>query len=187
MESRKFKFGTPIPVVVNIINEGHDKNPGAVVTLFINDQQIGSRKTGSIGPKQTKQVEFSLTLTRRQSENIHVRATIASSETYISSLTDVKNIQLSYVYEPQGDIGILYATVPPVHQWIAFQAYNKLLPSGNLKNELSGYLPTSSSDANYSSTWSPPSGWSDDPDSPYDPSTALIEGACEEDGYDPFG
>jgi len=75
---------------------------------------------------------------------------------------------------------MLYEVEPPVHQWIAFQAYNKL-PSGSLKDELSGYLPTSTTSLYYSETWSAPSGWSNNGTTPYESTTALIEGAWEED------
>jgi hypothetical protein len=115
-----------------------------------------------------------------------VKATIASSETLTSSLADVKNVQLNYVYEPQGDIGILYVTEPPVHQWIAFQAYNKL-ESGLLKTEIALYLPTSSSSSYYSSTFDAPSGWKLNDNAWYEVNKALIEGVCEEDAYGVIG
>lgn len=77
------------------------------------------------------------------------------------------------------DIGPLYDDVPPVHGWIALQAYNKLASAP--KTEIGLYLPTSSSSWYYSSTFSAPSGWSNDPDAHYSDSEALIEGAWEED------
>lgn len=41
------------------------------------------------------------------------------------------------------DVYTLYWTKPPTHQWIAFQAYNKL-STGSLKTEIGNYLPTTS-------------------------------------------
>jgi hypothetical protein len=85
-----------------------------------------------------------------------------------------------------GDILPTYAVQPPAHQWIAFQAYNKL-PAGPLKSELAAYLPTDPASAYYASSWSPSSAWTANDNSWAAASEALLEGVVEEDAYDPFG
>ena len=85
----------------------------------------------------------------------------------------------TYDVQEQDGIIILYSVNTPVHQWIAFQAYNKL-PSSDLKNEIAGYLPTTSS-SDYYSLGFKTSEWSLNSNSAYPSSTALIEGAWEED------
>jgi len=81
-------------------------------------------------------------------------------------------------------IGPLYAVEPPVHQWIALQAYNALMDGTPMKTEIGDYLPTNADDPHYSSNFSYSSNWSSDDDDYYDSATALIEGACEEDKGD---
>jgi hypothetical protein len=75
----------------------------------------------------------------------------------------------------------------PVHQWIAFQAYNMLLKykfNTTATKEISDYLPTLSTSEYYSPDFST-SGWYDfNRNEPYSKSTALIEGAWEEDNWE---
>jgi hypothetical protein len=73
----------------------------------------------------------------------------------------------------------------PVHQWIALQAYLKL-PTGDLKTELTAFMPTDPSSSNYSSPFTPPDGWRSNEDAPYIQSTSLIEGTWEEDNGEFF-
>ncbi|MFH0844638.1 MAG: S8 family serine peptidase, partial [Pseudomonadota bacterium] len=80
-----------------------------------------------------------------------------------------------------GEFYILYKNTPPVHQWIGLQAY-KMLPYGDLKQELSKYLPTSDSSDYYATNFIVPPGWRESDNAPYlDSDTALIEGMWEED------
>lgn len=71
----------------------------------------------------------------------------------------------------------------PVHGWIALQAY-LLLPAGQLKQELSSYLPTDPTNSCYAQSFTSLPGWgiSLDQVDPNSSGTALIEGAWEEDG-----
>ncbi len=74
----------------------------------------------------------------------------------------------------------------PIHQWIVLQAFNKL-PESQLKDEIKDYLPLDENSEYYSddkksvNKFSPPDGWNDSYDDPYEKMTALIEGAYEED------
>ncbi|MDU0460705.1 MAG: S8 family serine peptidase, partial [Geobacteraceae bacterium] len=95
-----------------------------------------------------------------------------------------------YSVRTNGNLHTMYPEIPPVHGWIAYQAY-KLLPDSPLKQELANYinLPTGDEDNYLSSSFNPDSvGWNDK-DNAY-PScqnanspcfTALLEGAWEED------
>jgi len=78
-----------------------------------------------------------------------------------------------------------YGVEPPTHQWIALQAYRKLLADRGaadpLVAELSGHLPTAEGNPHYSGAFNYSANWSANQDAPYDSATALIEGACEED------
>ncbi len=80
-----------------------------------------------------------------------------------------------------GKLYVLYATEPPVHQWIALQAY-KLTQKTSLKNEIGKFLDTSTGSLLYSPNFNPNNyGWNNNTNLPTNTNTALIEGTWEED------
>lgn len=98
-----------------------------------------------------------------------------------------------------GDFCLAYNVEPPVHQWIALQAYLKIADDpdnyAELVSEMQDYLPADPCadycDLNFeAATFSPPCGWNIYNNSPapdgYPSLTALIEGTWEEDMGETF-
>ena len=180
VEPTQFKVGDRVHVFVKIVNRGKIIENNVSVNLTVPSQGIDMAKNiAAIAPGEIVEVDFACIIGKRKSELIEVSALVETiaKEKRIRSKT--KKVKYNYIYEADGDVGILYKVDQPVHQWIAFQAYKKL-PEGPLKNEMSEYLPTSSSDSYYSPGFDT-SGWTNNYDSFYISSLALIEGAWEED------
>jgi len=182
MEPMVFEKGKPTYVVANIENTGTHKSEKCDVFL---DEIIGEEKK-KIGTKKDVAVIDKLKVIfdwkpEKIEESIKFEISVYSEDD-TNSKNNSKATHIFKIKEEDG-LYILYAVEPPVHQWIALQAYNKL-PSGPLKDEIINYLPTSSSSTYYSNNFSPPSGWDSNNNAHYTSSTALIEGAWEEDNDD---
>ena len=178
--STQLKIGDQVGVFVKATNRGKVVENDVTIELKINNISIGRKHIAVIAPGQIVEEEFSCVVGKRKSELIEWEATIKPSEIVGTPREKSKKVRYNYVYSTEGDIGILYYVEPPVHQWIAFQAYNKL-PSGDLKGEMASYLPTISGSSYYSSSFNAPEEWSADSDSFSLSTTALIEGSWEED------
>jgi len=103
----------------------------------------------------------------------------------IASIYFILFLCLAFNNEIQAARHPLYAVDPPVHQWIALQAYKLLQIKGapsELLNELASHMPTGESDYYYySHDFDSPPSWKTSEDDPGQIGTSLIEGAWEED------
>lgn len=179
IEPTQFKIGDRVHVLVNVANSSEISVDNVSIELKVRGTPIGRKNITTIVPGQIVETDFTCIIGKRKSELIEIAAIIEPIEVKKKPKAKIKKVRYNYVYDAESDVGILYKVEPPVHQWIAFQAYNKL-PEGSLKSEISGYLPTSSSNDYYKPGFDT-SGWSTDYDSFHISSLALIEGAWEED------
>ena len=181
VEPMVFEKGKPTYIVANIENTGSYKSEEFDVVLY---EIVGEEKK-EIGRKEGITVIDKLKVIfdwkpEKIEESIKFEAEIFSENDTDGS----NNSKISSIFSlnKHDDLYVLYANKPPVHQWIAYQAYKKL-PSSALKIEMSSYIGPSSDTSSYlSETWSPHSGWFDfNRNDPYIASTAIIEGTWEED------
>jgi len=180
VEPTQFIVGDRVHVFVEVVNHGKVIENNASVNLTVSSQGIDMVKNiAAITPGEIVEVNFACIMGRRKSELIEVSALVETIAKEKRVRSKTKKVKYNYVYEADGDVVVLYKVEPPVHQWIAFQAYKKL-PEGPLKDEIHGYLPTSSSDPYYLPGFDT-SGWSNNYNSFYISLRALIEGAWEED------
>jgi len=179
IEPSTFQVGNTIQVRATISNEGAFVEEALEVSLSINRVPLAELRIEALGPGEQQDVLFDWKSVLPDTGEIVVAARVKAVPGELDS-TDNERFQ-RYGFSEEGEIVSLYAVEPPVHQWIALQAYNKL-SSGQLKTELGQYLPTSSSSAYYSSSFNPYSyGWPNNTNSYAFSSAALIEGIWEED------
>jgi subtilase family protein/Leucine Rich Repeat (LRR) protein/dockerin type I repeat protein len=188
IEPMAFEAGKPTNIVADIENRGTYKSEECDVVLY---EIIGEEKK-EIGKKQALTVIDKSKVIfdwkprdLKQIVKFEV-AVFSSKDTNISNNTKTTS---NYSINEHDGMYVLYAVEPPVHQWIALQAYLKLNSlSGNedLVAEMEDYLPTDPDDYHYSSDFTYSDNWSSNDNAPYDSLTALIEGACEEDKGENF-
>jgi len=193
LETPKVSEGNSFILTTSLINQG-TFSPEFCDVSFSRINEIGkqllsqqngvsvvSKKTVAFSWQQTDQdktVEFEVSASCMDEGNL--------SNNYAKSGR--------YTVRTSGNLHVLYPDIPPVHGWIAYQAY-KLLPDSSLKTEIFNYikLDGGDNDPKLSKDFSVPPGWNDtywfdeDNSTPYCPNaasgcdTALLEGAWEED------
>ena len=186
VEPMVFEKGKPTYIVANIENTGTYKSEEFDVVLY---EIIGEGKK-EIGKKKALTVIDKLKVIfdwepESLKENIKFEVAVFSVDDTNSS--NNSKTTFSFSIKEENGLYVLYKVKPPVHQWIAFQAFKKVEsddPSSPLVNEIKKYIPTDSNSNYYSKDFVVPYGWSDNSDLPYIFYDALIEGVWEEDNDD---
>jgi subtilisin family serine protease len=140
IEPLVFEKGKPTYVVADIVNTGTYKSEqfGAVLYQIAGDEkkEIGRQEELVVINKTKVAFEWN---PDELMDNIHFEVVVlAEKDTY-----DGNNSKETYTYilKEEDDLYVLYKTEPPVHQWIALNAWRKL-PDGPLKAEMAEHLPT---------------------------------------------
>jgi subtilisin family serine protease len=178
VEPLVFEKGRSTFVVANIENIGTYKSEKVDVVLY---RIIGEEKT-EIGRKNGVTVIDKTKVIfdwkpESLKESVKFEVTVFSEDDNNSSNNSKTTYKLS-LKESDG-LYVLYKVEPPVHQWIAYQAY-KLLPDNTpIKSEFSTYIGATSDDDTILSINFNPSAtnWANN----YDDGSSIIEGTWEED------
>ncbi len=172
-----------VTVVVSVRNEGSFIESNICVRVTVNGIDLGSPLTiDTINPGRVQEVKFLWIPSTEGKQVLITAAAIPLVTGEIDWADNIKTTRLT-VFPRDGEAMILYKNAPPVHGWIALQAFHQL-PPGFLKDELRNYLPTNTDALEYSGDFRWPwqdSSWWFSPDRPANAATALIEGAWEED------
>ena len=194
VEPMVFEKGKSTHILANIENAGTFKAENFDVVLY---EIIGEEKK-EIGKKEkltvvdkTKVVFEWMPEELKETIKFEVSIIAADDANVSNNVKETNEMML----KEDNRLHVLYEVAPQaVHQWIALQAYNKL-SSGNLKTEIANYLPTNT-DAfwtnifgtkyyYYGTNFMSSNDWDSNSKAPSsDQSTALIEGAWEEDNDD---
>jgi len=195
VEPKIIETGKPFHIIAAIQNTGTFSSERADISIYqiVNDKQelIAKRHNVLIVKNlniyyditkyvSKKQFSFKITIDSINDNNI-------SNNSFATS---------AFTVTEKGNLTTLYANSPPVHGWIALQAFKLLeskYPDSSFVNELSTYLPVNQDAfwsneigyhiSYYGSDFRPPLQWMDlSEDEPFTKNTALIEGAWEEDG-----
>ena len=138
VEPMGFEKGKPTYVVANIENTGTYKSEKCVVVLYeiIGEEKREVGKKGPVVVLDTLEVIFDWTPPNLKS-NVKFEVLILCEN---DSRTENNSIATALYSIREGDgLYILHKVSPPVHQWIAGQAYN-LLPAGPMKLEFYDYI-----------------------------------------------
>ena len=138
VEPMVFEKGKPTYVVANIENTGTYKSEKCVVVLYeiIGEEKREVGKKGPVVVLDTLEVIFDWTPPNLKS-NVKFEVLILCEN---DSRTENNSIATALYSIREGDgLYILHKVSPPVHQWIAGQAYN-LLPAGPMKLEFYDYI-----------------------------------------------
>lgn len=153
--------------------------------------ELGIDKTdriSSIASCQTVENSVTWTPEHRESGTFSIQMSIGSGDK-LSAWTpeNIMQARFRYKYDGKSDVIILYKNNPPVHSWIALQAYLKLTygteRQKTIANEIKNYLETNPLNDIYDAEDFDPEtlNWDDDDDDFFTRSTSLIEGTWEED------
>jgi len=182
VEPQTFKVGEPTQIIVTVQNQGTFVEKDLTVKASVNDVPVeAAKKIEKIRPGESVDVGFVWIPTIRGSEQIEIMAQVEAVEDEAELEDNTKKVRYNYVFSTETDIVTLYKFFPPVHQWIALQAYNKLQENSPLKNEIKQFLPVDANSRHYSSLLSIGDFPTTDLKAPGDSSIALIEGTWEED------
>ena len=197
VEPMVFEKGKQTYISVDIANKGTYKSEKCDVVLYEiigEEKKEVEKKVGIVLVDKTNVVFGWKPDSPKNGLKFEVVALLSIDE------NESNNSKISNMFSlgESGNKYVLYKVIPPVHQWVALQAYNALPGGSLLKNEMQDYLPTS-----INSYWTNLRGenfgyygrniplgikefsrplQSDlDFNKPYEQYTALIEGTWEED------
>ncbi len=188
VEPKTCSAGTPVSILVTMENQGTAPERNLVVKLTADGVQVGkTMMVGEIPSGDRRDLAFVWI----SAVTTNMQFTLSGSVEPVSGEADVQDNTRVVLYNQilgQDGVLTLYANAPPVHGWIAFQAYRSLADVSSLKSELSGYLNTSQGSRYYAGDFNPSTDaptWGDSDDGVANSNTAILEGAWEEDEPSP--
>ncbi|MDD5298371.1 MAG: S8 family serine peptidase, partial [Rhodocyclaceae bacterium] len=187
--------GMPVRITVQFQNRGDLIEHALEIRLSINGQDIGTAKsTSDLTPGQMGEVVFEWLGSLAESTSLTILASIRGTQDDYPSLENTGILKLNTAPGRDGAI-VLYEVTPPVHSWIAYQAFKLWPPAGHpAYTEMSPkFSPWGASDAllmdNIFTPGSVPASWTSGDG--LGSGSTLLEGTVEEDldgflGSSPF-